>query len=92
MAMPVAASIPPMTSVPIICRAMAPEPLASASGTLPKINAKDVISIGRSRSLAPDSAASSSASPFSCSFFANSTMSMAFLAARPINTMSPICA
>src|SRR5580658_4749339 len=46
-----AASIPPMTAVPIIWRATEPAPLAVQSGTQPRINANDVIRIGRSREL-----------------------------------------
>ncbi len=61
-----AASIPPITAVPIIWRATEPAPLAVHSGTQPRINANEVIRIGRSRSLAPSSAASASGFPCSC--------------------------
>ena len=54
----VAADIPATTTVPSIRRAAAPAPEAIQSGTHPKMNANDVIKIGRSRSLAPSSAAS----------------------------------
>ena len=86
-----AASIPPITAVPIIWRATEPAPLAVHSGTQPRINANDVIKIGRSRSLAPSSAAS--ASGFQCSFWslANSTIKIAFFAAKPISMIKPIC-
>ena len=60
-----AASMPPMTVVPMICRATDPAPLAVQSGTQPRMNANDVIRIGRSRSRAPSSAASTSGVPFS---------------------------
>ena len=61
--MPVAASIPEMTVVPRIWRPAAPAPCAIHSGTQPRMNAKDVIRIGRSRSRAPSRAASTSGSP-----------------------------
>ena len=57
MAIQVAASMPPMTPVPITMRALAPEPLAIARGKQPRINAKEVISIGRNRNRAPVRAA-----------------------------------
>ena len=56
------------------------------------MKAKEVIRIGRSRSRAPVSAASFSSFPFSYSSLANSTIRMAFFAARPIRTMRPIWA
>jgi len=89
-AMAVAASIPPMTVVPMICRATEPAPVAKNKGTHPRMKAKEVIKIGRSLSLAPASAASMRGLPFSYSALANSTIRMAFLAARPINITSPI--
>ena len=57
MAMPLAASIPPITVMPMICRVSAPAPLAMARGRQPKMKAKLVISMGRSRSRAPAIAA-----------------------------------
>src|SRR3984885_13358725 len=48
-----AANIPPITVVPMIWRATAPAPLAVQSGTQPRMNAKEVIRIGRRRSLGP---------------------------------------
>ncbi len=42
-----AASMPPITVVPMICRATAPEPDALHNGKLPRMNAKEVIRIGR---------------------------------------------
>ena len=44
-----AANIPPITVVPITCRATAPEPEAIQRGTHPRMKAKEVIKIGRSR-------------------------------------------
>ena len=48
--MPVAASMPTMTTVPSTLRETAPEPEAVQSGTHPRMNAKDVMRIGRRRS------------------------------------------
>ena len=87
----VAASMPATTTVPRICREAAPAPWAIQSGTQPRMKANEVIRIGRRRSRAPSSAASARLRPFSDSALANSTIRMAFLAARPISTTSPIC-
>ncbi len=57
-AISVAASMPVTTTVPRIRREAAPEPSAIHSGTHPRMNANEVIRIGRSRSRAPSSAAS----------------------------------
>ncbi|EXI65762.1 MAG: hypothetical protein AW08_02974 [Candidatus Accumulibacter adjunctus] len=85
--------MPPMTAPPITCREMAPAPLASASGTQPRMKANEVIRIGRRRNCAPFRVASArDSSPFSYSILANSTIRMAFLAARPISMTRPICA
>ena len=67
MAMAEAAIIPPMTVEPRMRRATAPEPLANHNGIIPKINAKEVIRIGRRRKRAPSRVASSSGLPFSYS-------------------------
>src|SRR5262249_24384267 len=45
----VAANIPPITTVPMMRRAMAPAPVAAHNGTVPRINAKEVIRMGRNR-------------------------------------------
>ncbi len=90
--MKLAASMPPMTPVPITWRATAPAPEAMASGTQPRMKAKLVIRIGRSRSRAPSRAASMTDLPFSYSTLANSTIRIAFLAASPISMIKPICA
>ncbi len=90
--MPVAASMPPMTTVPRIRRETAPEPVAVQSGTQPRMKANEVIKIGRNRMRAPVSAASMRDLPFSYSSRANSTMRIAFLAARPMSITRPICA
>src|SRR5208283_2971758 len=60
-----AASIPPITVVPMIWRATEPAPDAVHNGTQPRMKAKDVIKIGLSRSLAPSSAASARGFPLS---------------------------
>ena len=90
-AISVAASIPPITVVPMIWRATDPAPLAVQSGTQPSTNANEVIRMGRKRNLAAASAASVSGCPFSYASFANSTIKMAFFAASPISMTSPIC-
>src|SRR6266540_1620079 len=90
-AIKVAASIPPITVVPMIWRATDPAPLAVHNGTQPSTNANEVIRMCRKRNLAPPSAASTSGCPFSYASFANSTIRMAFFAASPISITSPIC-
>ena len=65
--MNVAASIPPMTPVAIECRLAAPAPPLMASGVTPRMNASEVITIGRKRNRAPSTAASASPMP-SCDF------------------------
>ena len=64
MPMTLAAIIPPITVVPMIWRETAPAPVAIHSGTHPRMNANDVIRIGRRRSRAPSSAASVKRLPF----------------------------
>src|ERR1700742_3018676 len=71
-----------MTVEPSTRRATAPEPVANQSGKQPKMNANDVIRMGRSRNRAPSSAASSSGLPFSYSSFANSTIRIAFFRSK----------
>ena len=53
------------------------------------MKAKAVIRIGRKRSLAASSAASSTDMPASCWALANSTIRIAFLAARPTSMIRP---
>src|SRR5262249_55561145 len=87
----VAMSIPQNTAVPMTFWAPAPAPLARINGTTPRMNAKAVMRIGRKRSRADSSAASSIGMPScSCLALANSTMRIAFLAASPISMMLPI--
>ena len=87
----VAISIPQNTAVPMTFWDAAPAPLASISGTTPRMKAKAVIKIGRKRSRADSSAASSTDWPSSCLALANSTIRIAFLAARPTSMIRPIC-
>ena len=88
----VAISIPEKTVMPSTLRASAPAPDAVSSGTTPRMNANAVIRIGRKRSLAAFIVASMSGLPDSSSIFANSTIRIAFFAARPMSMISPICA
>ena len=87
----VAASMPPNTVVPIDCRLAAPAPVANISGTTPRMKAKAVMRIGRRRRRAAIIAASTMPRPSSRRRLANSTMRIAFLAARPISMTKPIC-
>jgi hypothetical protein len=88
----VAISMPENTATPMTFRASAPAPVARTSGTTPRMNANAVIRIGRNRSLADSSAALRASLPCSRSILANSTIRIAFFAARPISMISPICA
>src|SRR5262249_46506630 len=89
-AMKVAASMPPTTPVPIERRAPAPAPVAIMSGITPSTKASEVITIGRKRSRAAFSAASTALLPSRNPCCANSTIRIAFFAARPISTTRPI--
>src|ERR1017187_3849676 len=51
----VAVIIPPATPVPMSCRLAEPAPVLNASGDTPRMNASDVIRIGRSRKCAASS-------------------------------------
>ena len=61
------------------------------SGSTPKINAAEVMMIGRSRSRQASMAASRGGAPWADFSLANSTIRIAFLLAKPTNTMKPIC-
>ena len=89
MASRVAASMPLITTVPRMRREAAPAPVAIHSGRQPKMKANDVIRIGRSRTLAPSSAAVTASAPASRRALANSTIRIAFFAARPISITIP---
>ena len=88
----VADNMPHSTVMPMDTREAAPAPEAVTNGTTPRINAKDVMMMGRRRSLAAPTAAVIASSPCSCFILANSTIKIAFLAARPISNTMPICA
>ena len=88
----VAAIIPPRTDHPIVCRATAPAPVANTRGDTPKMKANDVIKIGRSRNRTASIVAARISIPRSTRSFANSTIRIEFLAARPISVIRPICA
>ncbi len=82
-------NMPPATAVPTEWRASCPAPEAKTSGSTPRMNASDVIRMGRSRSREASIAASMTESPLCRSCSANSTIRMAFLAASPISITSP---
>ena len=85
----VASIMPPNTPVPMLRLAAAPAPVAIANGTIPNTNAIDVITIGLKRNLAAASAASATGMPSSIFWVANSTIKIAFLAAKPISVIMP---
>jgi len=65
-------------------------PLATHSGTQPKMKAKEVIRIGRRRNWPALSTASFRVMPRSCPAVANSTIRIAFFAARPMIVTRPM--
>ena len=83
------AIMPPATAVPTELRAAAPAPLASASGSTPRMKANDVIRMGRSRMRADSTAASTIDNPCSRSCSANSTIRIEFFAASPTSSTRP---
>ena len=85
-----AMSMPEKTPVASECRLWAPAPLAISIGTTPRMKANEVMRIGRKRSLAASSAASRTVAPPARSPLANSTIRIAFLAARPMTVTRPI--
>jgi hypothetical protein len=88
----VATSMPEKTASPITFLASAPAPDAMTSGTTPRMKAKAVMRMGRKRSWAAPRAASARGCPSWNFMRANSTMRMAFLAARPMSMTRPIWA
>ena len=84
-------NMPLKTAVPSARRISAPAPLATTSGTTPRIKAKLVIMIGRRRKRQASRVAWCSGCPSSRSCLANSTIKIAFLHASPTSTTSPIC-
>jgi hypothetical protein len=87
----VAAIMPPNTAVPSERRAAAPAPVAPTSGKMPKMNANDVIRIGRNRSRDASTAASRMLRPWLRSSRANSTIKIAFLLAKAMISTMPTC-
>ena len=85
----VANTIPPATAVPTEWRPSCPAPVANTSGITPRMNASDVMRIGRSRMRDASIAASTIDSPRLLSCSANSTIRIAFFAASPISMTSP---
>lgn len=85
----VAVIIPPITPVPMACWLAELAPVAMASGTTPRMNASEVITMGRSRSLAACRVASIRSWPSSYRLLANSMIRIAFFADRPIMVISP---
>ena len=83
--------IPNITDVPSDCLSSKPEPVPYASGTTPRMNASDVITIGLRRFCAAVLTAETIFSPRSSRCFANSTIRIAFLHASPMRTTKPIC-
>src|SRR5260370_18998871 len=83
--------MPARPAVPRVRRISAPAPWAINSGNTPRTNANDVMRIGRSRTRAASMAASNRDAPSCCRSRANSTIRMAFLAARPTSTTNPTC-
>ncbi|CAM4168697.1 hypothetical protein PAYE108092_20845 [Paracoccus yeei] len=82
-------AMPPRTPMPMDFCAAAPAPLAKASGMTPSMKASVVIRIGRSRMREASTAASSKGLPCFRSISANSTIRMAFRAARPMVVSIP---
>jgi len=81
--------MPPITAVPIARWLAEPAPVASASGKVPRMNASEVMRIGRKRKCAAASAASIGLLPSASRSFANSMIRMAFFAAKPMIVISP---
>ncbi len=86
----VAVTIPPITPVPTAFCAPEPAPELITSGITPRMNARDVIRIGRRRIRTASSVASISPLPsFSIRSLANSTINIAFFADRPMVVSRP---
>ena len=94
MKMPIelAASMPPNTAVPTALRLISAAPVATTSGSRPRMKAIEVIITARNRICDPSAAASRIESPASRCSLANSTIRMPFLAASAISTTRPIWA
>ena len=82
--------MPENTVMPIDLRALAPAPVASTSGTTPRMKANDVIRIGRNRAGAASIADSTTALPLCAQSSPTSTIRIAFLADSAISRIRPI--
>lgn len=78
-----------MTPVPTACWLPEPAPLLVAIGSTPKINASEVIRIGRRRMRDASSVADIRSCPLWFSSLANSTIRMAFFADSPMMVNRP---
>ena len=83
--------MPLKTATPSERRISAPAPEAVIKGMTPKMNASDVMRIGRSRSREASFVASNAERPSRCNCLAYSTTRIAFLHASPTSTTRPIC-
>ena len=82
--------MPLNTVTPIETRAAAPAPDEVSSGTTPRMNAIDVITIGRNRSWEALSADSTRLRPSRLASRATSTIRIAFFEASAIISTNPI--
>src|SRR5579864_1149004 len=81
--------MPPKTVVPTEWRPFSPAPVATTSGTTPRMKARDVIRMGRKRIVAACTADSTSGTPRSRNCSANSTIRIAFLLESPTSMTKP---
>src|SRR5258706_14559285 len=86
----VAASMPPTPPVPTEGRPPAPAPEENTSGETPRMNARDVMRMGRNRRRAASTAAAEWLKPSSLFISAYSTIRIAFFAASPRRVTRPI--
>lgn len=82
-------NMPPTSTSPMELRAAAPAPETRVRGKCPAMVAAVVMRMGRRRMVAASRTASSLASPWICSWLANCTMRMPFLATSPTRVTSP---
>ena len=83
--------MPLETAMPIDRRALAPAPLASTSGSTPRMNANEVIRIGRKRSRAASTAASRISRPVEAQVARELDDQDGVLADSAISSTRPIC-
>ena len=77
-------------TIPTVALLAAPGPVAKIKGMTPITVDAEVIKIGLNRTLHDSMIASFNLSPSVLNWFANSTIKIPFLAARPIRTISAI--